>query len=152
MATDNQKRRRYTDDDRLAGLAAIEIFGSLSGASNATGYSRRTLQRWREEATNEVRDDARNVVAEVVEGVEPRLQRLLDAYITRLEANVRNISPRDLPTGLGILIDKLERLRGGRLQEVPDLSKSPAELADEIEAILRSAHASDPEGNVDGEG
>ncbi|MDO8847873.1 MAG: hypothetical protein Q7W51_05760 [Coriobacteriia bacterium] len=132
--------KRYSDQDRVTGLAAVELFGSLAAAERASGYSRKTLARWREEADGEERDDAREFVAKAAEGVEPRLARIVDAYLERLEANVRNIAPRDLPVGLGILVDKLERFRG-RAEAVPDMSRSSADIARDIEAILRDAHA-----------
>jgi transposase-like protein len=122
------QRKTYDADDRRAALRVLALCGgNCAQASRETGVNRKTLARWAEEATPDELDQARTVP----QSVGQRLDRIIDAYLRRLEREGKTLSVSQLPVAVGILIDKARQLR----QEPPSKPRQDEHIASDVETI-----------------
>src|SRR5262245_15155376 len=112
MSTPGQTYRRYTDEERAAALAVLDMEGGNQvAAARRAGVSRSTLQTWIDgrvsSAVPELRQAKREDLTARLESI---LHHLLDGLSD--PAALAAASLRDRAVAVGIVVDKLAILRG----------------------------------------
>ena len=130
------ERRSYSDAERATALAALEANGGNIGrTSRELGLPRATLQNWsRREAAPDLGHQKRGELAEALADV---AWRLAGAIPSKLDAaNLQQVA-----VSLGIVIDKMQLLKGMPTAITEDASLSDEERANRVAALLERARA-----------
>lgn len=101
-------RRQYTDADRAAALAVLDLHaGDVGKAARLLGIPRKTLEGWARGRTEVPAELRRQKRAELAVQLEAIAHLILDLVSERLPT----ASVPQLFTGLGITIDKMQLLK-----------------------------------------
>lgn len=109
------KRRRYSDDERAMFIAMLDkegypdTLGALKKVSDFAGIHTNVLRRWWKGTQN---PPPTELVTQKKEEINERLRQVVHKIIDVLPDAIEEASPRDLFTGLGIAIDKLQLVSG----------------------------------------
>lgn len=110
-----RKRRRYSDDERATLIAMLEtegypnVSGALKKVSEYADVHTNVLRRWWKKTQN---PPPTELVTQKKGEIKDRLQEVVHNIIDVLPDAIDEAGPRDLFTGLGIAIDKLQLLSG----------------------------------------
>lgn len=115
----------YNSQQRAEALTALELNqGNLTQTAEQLGIGVATLSRWVDE-DSEIGSDKSPIAQEASEKLPEVKQEFLDRLIVardktleHLDNNVQNLKPREAAVALGILIDKVELLKGNATQRV----------------------------------
>ena len=131
----------YTSDDKAAALAALESNGgNVAKTAEELGMSRTTLRRWNAENGHEKRPDIQARMPEARATLADRLRHFVDTALGVAPDKLHDANLRDVMTGVGIAIDKLQLLEGKptSIDEVRD-ALSDDERAARVAALLDRA-------------
>ncbi len=125
-------KRRYSDDERAGTLAALDANrGNALQTSKQLGIPRTTIKRWVAEGVNPdvtvLRHEKRRELSEKLEDI---AHALSDNILKRAQTTDEEIPLKDFATSLGIVIDKMQVLRG-----MPSAPPQPVEP--DVEAVSR---------------
>lgn len=132
-------RRKYSDHDRAAALAALDANGgNVFKTSKQLSIPRATLQEW---AAGRVNDDVPELRHEKKQELSERLDEIAHKILDVLPKKLAEATAPQLATALGIVIDKKQLLTGeatSRNEVKVDLDGTKERLA-----RLVNRHASD---------
>lgn len=143
-----KRSRTYSDRERAEALAALDAEGGvISHAAKRTGVPQKTLAEW---AAGRVQPEVLGEKEEVKKGLADRLEelahKLLDNLMARAASELSPTVPlRDVATSLGIVCDKLEKLRpagdagGPAAGAKPGQDMTPEERRESAAALLEQA-------------
>ncbi len=109
-----QLKRKYSDDEKAGTLAALDANrGNALQTSKQLGIPRTTIKRWVAEGVNPdvtvLRHEKRRELSEKLEDI---AHTLSDNILMRAAVQDVEIPLKDFATSLGIVIDKMQVLRG----------------------------------------
>jgi hypothetical protein len=100
-------RRRYSPEEIERGLATLAIAGNSIKAAELTGFPDKTIREWKrthperyETLRTELHAKVAEQIASEAEHVAQRLGDLEHLMVDRLEKNIDQLEPRDLPGAL----------------------------------------------------
>lgn len=105
------KRVSYTDEDKAAALAMLDANdGNVKGTADSLGIPESTLRSWKNDRGTprniaELRDKNRGELSD-------RIFNLTHLVLDNLPEKLDEASAKDLFVSLGILVDKLQLLKG----------------------------------------
>ena len=147
-------RRIYSDEDRAAGLAALDANeGRLSQTAREIGVPRSTLRQWIKSAEHrdraapaKVRQEKKEDLADIFERIARKATGIVELTLSDFEGVTIPVPLAvRLMTAAGIAVDKAQLLRGGATArlEVADLRArlesegvTDADVMAEVERIL----------------
>ena len=111
MPRNGQKKRRYSDDEKAYALEILEVYrGNVDKAAKFLEIPARTLSHW---AAGQNRVPAVEVIQDTKrEEMHEALEKLAWKIVGAMEFTIEEADLRALTTSLGILIDKIQLLRG----------------------------------------
>lgn len=115
------ERRKYTDEERAAALAALDAnAGNVARTAEQLGIPASTLQYWQEmDALPKLREQKKVQLAD-------RLEEIAYQLVEALPGKIKKANLLQTATTLGITIDKMQLLRG-----LPTNISDDASLTDE---------------------
>lgn len=108
---------------------------NYSKTARECGVHRTTIMRWWGELDEEQRDEIRGVVEEDVATLWRAVE---DAALSELIGRVPNMKDHDLVVTAGVAADKAMRYGGIPDASVSTVTVAPADIAEEIEGMLRA--------------
>jgi hypothetical protein len=102
-------RRRYSDDERAAALAALDAHeGDVAKTARAVGVPRKTLEEW---AKGRHHPDVADLRQEKKTELADQLERLAYTLAAAAYGKIDPASLQQVLTSLGIAVDKMRLLR-----------------------------------------
>ena len=102
-------KRQYTDDDRAAALAALDVNGgNVAKTARDLQVPRVTLIEWRDGRVSDAVSDIRQVKKEALHD---RLEMIAHSLVDAAPDKLRDASLQQVFTSLGIAVDKMQLLR-----------------------------------------
>lgn len=131
-------RRRYSDNDKAAALAALDANGgNVNRTAKQLGLAESTLRSWTQgRGTHEVVAELREVKKA---DLSDRLTDIAHAILDTLPKKLKDASAQQLATALGIVIDKKQLLEGKATDRTDLHVTSDEDRAARLAAIFDSA-------------
>lgn len=128
-------KRRYSDQDRAAGLALLDANGgNLSETSRQSGYPIKTLADWRDGAVAddvaEIRKEKKQELSELFEGI---ARDILKAAPDKID----DATLKDAMVAAGVAVDKMQLLKG-QPTNITQTNADPADARRELAEFLHS--------------
>lgn len=103
-------KRRYSDEDRAATLAALDMQGgNLSSTSRETGVPLKTIAEWRDGRAPDCVADLRK---EKTIALADKLESIAHQCVDLMPDRMPDASLRDLAGAMHLAVDKMRLLRG----------------------------------------
>lgn len=139
-------KRQYSDNDKALALATLDANGgNVQQTAKALKIPESTLTDWANNRgvnpeVTEIRDQKKAELAEKLENV---AHALTDNILIRAESELSVLVPmKDIATSLGIIVDKMQLLKGAPTAISKDVSeRTNEERAARILELVRPAKA-----------
>jgi transposase-like protein len=113
-----KRSRTYSDRERAEALAVLDAVGGVvARAAKMTGVPEKTLSGWAEEGRvkPEVLEEKKEIKAALYDRIETLAGDIIGLMVRRVKDDIladRKIGFSEASVALGVLIDKMEKLRG----------------------------------------
>ena len=112
MPRTGQKKRQYSDEEKAYALEVLEMYlGNVQKAATSLEISPRTLSHWAARKNMPVAA-VEEIQAVKREEMHEALEKLAWKIVAAMEVTIEEADLRALTTSLGILIDKIQLLKG----------------------------------------
>lgn len=137
------KRKRYDDKFRASAVVMLEAAGypanafRLQEVADRLGVPGRTLRRWYNGEHNAPPDDVvTQVKKELSERLEELTHKLVDMAFTIAESAVDDTSIQQATTSIGIVVDKLQLLKGKATERIDHTGLTREERISRISTLI----------------